>query len=103
MNSFQTYFATGLIAVLALLSQSCSAQETALPGKEVAPGVRESGRIAHPRITESSGVVASRQFPGVLWTHTDGGGARKQVLVAMAREGAAAVELFVSDVFIAVW
>ena len=103
MNSCQTYSAAGLIAVLALLSQSCSAQETALPGKEVAPGVREIGRIAHPRITESSGVVASRQFPGVLWTHTDGGGAKKQVLVAMTRDGAASGEFFVSDAFITDW
>lgn len=103
MNSCQTKFAAGLIVTLAMLSQGCSAQETALPGKEVAPGVREIGRIAHPRITESSGVVASRQFPGILWTQTDGGGPKKQSLFAITREGASAGEFFVSDVFITDW
>ena len=67
------------------------------------PGVRLIGRISSPRITESSGVVASRQFPGVFWTHTDGGGPRKQVLAAMTREGKSLGELFVSDVLITDW
>ncbi|HUG44588.1 MAG TPA: hypothetical protein VMN76_10150 [Acidobacteriota bacterium] len=30
-----------------------------------------SGRLMHPEIQESSGIVASRQFQGVLWTHND--------------------------------
>lgn len=72
-------------------------------GKEVAPGVRLIGRIANPRITESSGVVASRQFPGVFWTHTDGGGPRKQFLFGMTRDGKPLAELFVSDVLITDW
>ena len=32
------------------------------------------GRIEDPDITESSGLVASRDNPGVLWTHNDSGG-----------------------------
>lgn len=32
---------------------------------------RRSGVFRHPRLTESSGVVASRRFPGVLWTLND--------------------------------
>ena len=53
----------------------------------IAPGIIELGRIRDPRITESSGVVASRRYPKVLWTHNDGGGPKKQVLYAIDREG----------------
>src|SRR5205814_10079867 len=42
---------------------------------------------AHPRIGESSGIVASRQYPGVFWTHNDGGGFKKQVLYGITRAG----------------
>lgn len=45
----------------------------------------EVGRIEAADITESSGLVASRKYPGVFWTHTDSGG--KPVLCAMTREG----------------
>ncbi|MDQ3897626.1 MAG: hypothetical protein M3326_10370 [Actinomycetota bacterium] len=31
------------------------------------------GRIADPAVTESSGLVASRRSPGLLWTHNDSG------------------------------
>jgi hypothetical protein len=31
------------------------------------------GRIADPAVTESSGLVASRRNPGLLWTHNDSG------------------------------
>jgi hypothetical protein len=72
-------------------------------GPEVAPGVRLTGRIANPRIEESSGVVASRQFPGVLWTHTDGGGPKKQVLFAMGFDGRSLGEFHVTDALIADW
>ena len=92
-----------MIVALVMLSQGCFAQKPALPGTEAAPGVREIGRIAHPRITESSGVVASRQFPGILWTHTDGGGPKKQVLFAITHDGASVGELFVSGVVITDW
>src|SRR5688500_11122535 len=62
--------------------------EPAAPaGKRIAPGVLRVGEISHPRITESSGLAASRQFPGVFWTHNDGGGGKKQVLYAISREG----------------
>jgi hypothetical protein len=69
----------------------------------VAPGVSEIGRISHPRITESSGVAASRQFPGVFWTHNDGGGARKQVLYAIARDGQSLGEFGVDAVLLSDW
>jgi hypothetical protein len=57
------------------------------PGKEIAPGVRLVARISDLRITESSGVIASRRYSNVFWTHNDGGGPKKQVLYAIDREG----------------
>ena len=57
------------------------------PGKEIAPGVRLVARISDPRIVESSGVIASRRYSNVFWTHNDGGGPKKQVLYAIDREG----------------
>jgi hypothetical protein len=33
----------------------------------------EFGTVISPEITEASGIVASRQNPGVLWTHNDSG------------------------------
>src|ERR1044071_6715137 len=55
--------------------------------REVEPGLWWLARIAHPGITESSGVIGSRQYPGVLWTHNDGGGPHKQMLYAIERGG----------------
>ena len=96
-----------LLLAFAAKPDSDAAQESApaatAEGKEVAPGVRLIGRIGNPRITESSGVVASRQFPGVFWTHTDGGGPKKQFLFGMARDGKPVAELFVSDVLLTDW
>lgn len=103
MNSCQTKFAAACCIAGAMFLQSCSAQEGSLPGKEVAPGVREIGRIANPRLTESSGVVASRQFPGIFWTHTDGGSPKKQSLYAMERDGTSVSEVFISDIFLTDW
>jgi hypothetical protein len=34
---------------------------------------RRSGIFRNPRLTESSGVVASRRYPGVFWTFNDSG------------------------------
>ena len=103
MNFSQNKSALLFLVALVLTAQSCSAQQTPLPGKEVAPDVRLIGRITHPRLTESSGVVASRQFTGVLWTHTDGGGPKKQVLFAIAFDGRSISEFYVADVQIADW
>jgi len=38
-----------------------------------ADGVTLLGHIADPALPESSGIVASRRYPGVFWTHNDGG------------------------------
>ena len=108
MNSCQTIFVLSHLAAVCLTT-SCWAQPStpdtpaAPPGKSVAPGVFEIGRITHPRITESSGVAASRQFPGVFWTHNDGGGGKKQVLYAIARDGKLLGEFAVGDVLLTDW
>lgn len=60
----------------------------ALQPGEVAPGVRLLGKLSDARLTESSGVVASRRHPGTLWTHNDGGGLKRQVLFAIQQSGA---------------
>src|SRR5688572_32868052 len=36
-------------------------------------GVTQTGVMRHFAIAESSGLAASRRFPGVVWTHNDGG------------------------------
>src|SRR6266550_166396 len=74
-----------LASLLAALLTSGNAQ--AEPGQEIAPGVRLVARISDLRIKESSGVVASRRYTNVYWTHNDGGGPKKQVLYAIDREG----------------
>jgi hypothetical protein len=71
--------------------------------KEVAPGVLQIGRIVHPRITESSGIIGSRKYPGVFWTHNDGGGFKKQVLYGMTREGKLAAEFRVVGALLHDW
>jgi hypothetical protein len=43
------------------------------------------GRLDHKRIPESSGLIASRKYPGVFWTHNDSGNG--PVLFAVTREG----------------
>ena len=78
---------TTTLLVALLLAASPTAGNAAEPGQEIAPGVRLVARINDPRIKESSGVVASRRYTNVYWTHNDGGGPKKQVLYAIDREG----------------
>jgi hypothetical protein len=78
---------TKTLRFASLLAASLAAANAAEPGQEIAPGVRLLARISDPRIKESSGVVASRRYTGVFWTHNDGGGPKKQVLYAIDREG----------------
>lgn len=48
------------------------------------------GRLAHGPIRESSGLVASRRFPGVFWTHNDKG--NDPALFAVRRDGSLLAE-----------
>lgn len=51
----------------------------------VAPGVWKVGAIQHPALKESSGLAPSSRYPGVFWTHNDGGS--PPFLFAMKRTG----------------
>jgi hypothetical protein len=53
----------------------------------VPPGVQYLGKIWTWNIFESSGVAASPHYPGVFWTHNDGGGKNYDVLFAIKRDG----------------
>jgi len=55
-----------IIFALALTSESAIAQF-------VAPDVTRVGTLTHFAIRESSGLAASRRYPGVIWTHNDSG------------------------------
>jgi hypothetical protein len=47
--------------------------------------------------------VASRKHPGVFWTHNDGGGAKRQVLYAITREGRNLGAFPLTDVLLNDW
>jgi hypothetical protein len=72
-------------------------------GQEITPGVRLFAYIRDPRIKESSGVVASRWYTDVFWTHNDGGGPKKQVLYAIDREGNTRASFSLIDVTLHDW
>jgi len=67
----------------------------------VAPGVLRVGIMTDPDLTESSGLVASRNFPGVFWTHNDHGDAPK--LFAIIREGGTIGKFKVTGATISDW
>jgi len=48
--------------------------------------VVQLGSITHPAIRESSGLQASRRYPGVFWTHNDSG--KPHFLFAIRQDGA---------------
>ena len=89
-----------LASLLAALLNACNAAEL---GHEIAPGVRLLAYIRDPRIKESSGVVASRRYADVFWTHNDGGGPKKQVLYAIDRKGNTRAFFSVIDVTLHDW
>jgi hypothetical protein len=94
---------TKTLLLASLLAASLAASNAAEPGKEIVPGVRLVARISDPRIKESSGVVASRRYTNVYWTHNDGGGPKKQVLYTIDREGNTRASFPVIDVTLDDW
>lgn len=62
-----------IIASSAMLGSSCA---SAAHSDEFQPA-RKVGVVASDLIREASGIVASRQNPGVLWVHNDSGGGPK--------------------------
>lgn len=73
------------LAALLMLATFCAGagKKPKFP-REVAPNVFQVGELPKHVITESSGLVVSRRYPGVLWTHNDGPDRR---LFAINREG----------------
>ncbi len=59
-----------IVAPLVLLNSSCA---LAGPSDEFLPA-QQAGVVQSESIREASGLVASRQNPGVLWVHNDSGG-----------------------------
>jgi hypothetical protein len=79
---------TKTLLLASLLAASLTAAGNAVDsGQEIAPRVRLLARMHDPRIKESSGIVASRRYADVFWTHNDGGGPKKQILYAIDRKG----------------
>ncbi len=54
-------------------------------GQTSAKRLEPIGRLEHPAIREASGIVQSRRFPGVFWTHNDSG--NPPALFAVTRDG----------------
>src|SRR5882757_741799 len=94
---------TKILLLASLLAASLTAGNATELGEEIAPGVRLVARISDPLIKESSGVVASRRYADVFWTHNDGGGPKKQVLYAIDRKGNTRASFSVSDVTLHDW
>jgi hypothetical protein len=61
------------------------------------------GRLLVPRLSECSGLVASRQYPGLFWAHNDGGGSKRQVLFGLSRTGELKAEFRLLDVLLQDW
>ena len=72
--------------ILALKEQGSSKKKVRPPVAEVNNSpFHQIGAIQYPAIRESSGVVASRRHPNVLWTHNDKGNTPE--LYAISRDG----------------
>jgi hypothetical protein len=64
-------FFSALFAFFAV--QNGFAEPTTLPTTLPAAAFQIVGHIDAPEIPESSGIVASRKYPGIFWTHNDSG------------------------------
>ncbi len=90
---------TVLLILLAPFAASAQKKKEPLP-REVAPEVTQLALLPKDDFKECSGLVVSRQFPGVLWTHNDGQDRR---LFAINRTGEKLAEFEVQGVFIWDW
>ncbi|HTG45069.1 MAG TPA: hypothetical protein VK633_11115 [Verrucomicrobiae bacterium] len=75
-----------LLVLTFLLGAQFPAHAAGKKKRDLPDEVQRVGTIDDVSLVECSGVVASRQFPGILWTHNDGGG-RRASLYAMNRAG----------------
>lgn len=65
--------ARGVMPAVSVVECWCPPAGVGLPGAPAAPTLPVVGRVQDPRLTEVSGIVASRTHPGVLWVHNDSG------------------------------
>jgi hypothetical protein len=88
-------FRLGFLAVFVLAWVSTPVHG-ASSDPEFAAGV-SNGVVGTYNVTEASGLVASRQNPGVLWTHNDSGS--RGSIFALATNGAYFARHYIPDVF----
>lgn len=88
-----------LFAIVAFSGVSALQADEKYP-RVVAEGVVQIAKLPKKDFPESSGLVVSRQFPGVLWTHNDG---KDRRLFAINRAGKKLAEFEVRGVFIWDW
>lgn len=69
--------------------------------KTVAPNILQVGEVTARTIDESSGLVASRQYKDVFWTHNDKG--NRPVLFAITRQGRLLTQFKVAGAAISDW
>src|SRR6476659_2670105 len=88
-RGYMSWSQTNTLLLASLLTASLTACNVAepQPAQEIAPGVQLLAYMSDMRIKESSGVIASRRYANVFWTHNDGGGPKKQVLYGIDRAG----------------
>lgn len=61
------------ISIFLFVLSSCTAPETPPSAESPFASAINTGRLRGADISEASGLVASLQFPGSLWTHNDSG------------------------------
>lgn len=94
-----------LAAVLPAVLAGCGPWSSPTGGGPTEPAAWASpvpggyGRTGRLPVPEASGVVASRQWPGVFWAHPDGGRGDRDVLVAFKVRRGRLVELTPGTVF----
>jgi hypothetical protein len=83
----KAWFPLICVGGLFLLSACGPASQRNAENATVTNGVQYLGKIKKRVIHESSGVVASRRYPNVFWTHNDGGKRNLDTLFAITRTG----------------
>lgn len=86
--------------LLCLAPLTAPAQKPGNFPREVAPQVIQLAEVPKQDFKECSGLVVSRQYAGVLWTHNDGQDRR---LFAISRQGEKLAEFEVQGVLIWDW
>jgi hypothetical protein len=93
-------------AILLLLATGCDLgarekDKRKFSESEIVQGVSQVGFITHPALKEDSGIAASRKYPGIFWTHTDG--AKRPALFAISRDGAVKGEFTLANIPLHDW